>query len=417
DYRTLVHDYQADAVDVAEGVRSGALRAVDVVNEALARIERLNPAINAFVHVDAERARQVAADVDRQVAAGADPGPLAGVPLGIKELEWVKGWPATSASTAFKDRVAPATSIMSTRLLAAGAVPVGLTASPEMGLLFFTNSILHGATRNPWDLERTPGGSSGGAGAALAAGLVPLATGSDMGGSIRLPAGWCGVVGVKGTYGRVPRGPGWIGGANMVHYGPLARSVRDAARFLDCAVGVDQRDPGSLPAPAIPFERAIAETDLAGLRVAVIDDNGTCPADPGVRAALHAAAADLIAGAGLKQVEDASLTVGSMDAIGGALLFIDMDPANTAELGEVMTNLMSTEGAGPLFELAFGSGMSLEAIAQAQQFRYDLNTSLATLFDDVDLLLIPTSPVPAFGATGPVPTVVDGREIGATAAA
>src|SRR5581483_3093087 len=129
DYRTLVHDYQADAVDVAEGVRSGALRAVDVVNEALARIERLNPAINAFVHVDAERARQVAADVDRQVAAGADPGPLAGVPLGIKELEWVKGWPATSASTAFKDRVAPATSIMSTRLLAAGAVPVGLTAS------------------------------------------------------------------------------------------------------------------------------------------------------------------------------------------------------------------------------------------------------------------------------------------------
>ena len=116
---------------------------------------------------------------------------------------------------------------MSTRLLAAGAVPVGQTAAPEVGRLFYTTSVLHGPTHNPWDLTKAPGGSSGGSGAALSAGLVPLATGSDMGGSIRLPAGWCGVVGVKGTYGRVPRSPGYLGHANMVHYGPLARSVRD----------------------------------------------------------------------------------------------------------------------------------------------------------------------------------------------
>src|SRR6185295_7174193 len=100
---------------------------------------------------------------------------------------------------------------------------MGLTASPEMGMLFFTNSVLHGTTRNPWNTERTPGGSSGGAGASLAAGLVALATGSDMGGSIRIPAGWCGVVGVKGTLGRIPRGPGYVGNANLIHYGPLAR--------------------------------------------------------------------------------------------------------------------------------------------------------------------------------------------------
>ena len=409
--------YEADAVEVAEAVRSGERSAVEVLEESLERIERLNPAINAVVHLDAERARRVAAGVDHQVAAGNDPGPLAGVPLAIKELEWVEGWPATSASTAFKDRVAEVTSIQSTRLLAAGAVPVGLTASPEMGLLFFTNSVLHGATRNPWNLERTPGGSSGGAGAALAAGLVPLATGSDMGGSIRLPAGWCGVVGVKGTHGRVPRGPGWIGGANMVHLGPLARTVRDAARYLDCVVGTDQRDPGSLPAPAVPFERAITETDLAGVRVAVIDNNGTCPSDPGVRAAVRAAADDLIASAGLKEVADLSLQVGPMDAIGGALLFLDMDPGNAMQMVEVMTNLMNTEGAAPLFELAFGSGMSLEAIGQAQEFRYDLNQSLAALFDEVDLLLVPTSPVAAFGATGPIPTVVDGKDVGPSAPA
>ena len=410
--------YEADAVEIAEAVRAGRQRAADVVEETLARIDRLNGPLNAFVFVDAERARRTAAEVDRKVAAGIDPGPLAGVPLGIKELESVEGWPQTSASTAYRDRVGTATSIMSTRLLAAGAVPIGLTASPELGLLFFTNSALHGATRNPWNLERTPGGSSGGAGASLAAGLVSLATGSDMGGSIRLPAGWCGVVGVKGTYGRVPRGPGYIGGANMVHNGPLARSVRDTARYLDCVVGVDQRDHGSLPPPAVPYERAIGEIDLAGLRVGVIDDNGISPSHPEVRAALYGAADDLVAGTGLKRVEDVQLSVPVMDEIGGAMLFADLDPSMAPAMPEIMTNLMATEGAGPLFELAFGgAGLSLEGITNANQFRYTVNSSLAELFEEVDLLLVPTSPVPAFGATGPVPTVVDGRDVGPTAAA
>ena len=190
---------------------------------------------------------------------------------------------------------------MSTRLLAAGAVPVGQTAAPEVGRLFYTTSVLHGPTHNPWDLTKAPGGSSGGSGAALSAGLVPLATGSDMGGSIRLPAGWCGVVGVKGTYGRVPRSPGYLGHANMVHYGPLARSVRDCARYLDVTVGVDQRDPYSLPPPAVPYERQIAAPLPSGLRVAVVDDLGMSPSDPEVAAALHNAAAVLIDACGMTQ--------------------------------------------------------------------------------------------------------------------
>jgi aspartyl-tRNA(Asn)/glutamyl-tRNA(Gln) amidotransferase subunit A len=415
----VVTTFEWSAVDVADAVRAGRLRAVDVVDESLERIERLNAPLNAFVHVDAGRAREVAADVDRRVAAGDDPGPLAGVPLGIKELEAVEGWPQTQASTVFRDRIATTTTTMSTRLLAAGAVPIGLTASPELGLLFFTNSVLHGPTRNPWDLDRTPGGSSGGSAAALAAGLVHLATGGDMGGSIRLPAGWCGVVGVKGTFGRVPRGPAYLGGANLVHYGPLARSVRDASRFLDCAVGVDQRDPWSLPAPAVPYERAIDEIDLTGVRLAVVDDTGSCPTHPEVRAALHAAADDLAAGAGLVRVHGVGLEVGRMDEIGGALLYADFDPDVGADaMAQILANVMSTEGAGPLFEIAFDpAGLSLDGIAKAHQFRHRLNTALAELFDQVDLLLIPTSPVPAFGAAGPVPTVVDGRDVGPTAAA
>ena len=410
--------YELDAVTVADGVRSGRFSATDVLEESLERIDRLNEPINAFVFLDPDRARATAADVDRRVRSGEDPGPLAGVPLGIKELEPVEGWPHTRASTVWRDRIAAETSTMSTRLLAAGAVPVGLTASPENGLLFFTNSVLHGATRNPWNLERTPGGSSGGAGAALAAGLVNLATGSDMGGSIRLPAGWCGVVGVKGTYGRVPRGPGWLGSANIVHYGPLARSVADAARYLDCAAGVDARDPGSLPAPAVPYERAMGEIDLAGLRIAVVDDNGISGTDPGVRAAVGEAIDALASSEGLKQVAGVRLALPSVEEIGGALLFVDLDPELVPLLGDVYANLLATEGAAELFAIAFDpAGLNIEGVAKANVFRHELNTQLAAAFDDVDLLAVPTSPVPAFGATGPVPVVVDGREVGASAAA
>ena len=409
--------HELSARTIADEVRGGRLRARDVLDASLDRIERINPAIGAFVFVDPERARAAADAVDARVAAGDDPGALAGVPLGIKELESVAGWPDTRASTARRDRVGTTTSTMTTRLLAAGAVPVGLTASPEIGHLPYTTSVLHGPTRNPWHLERTPGGSSGGAGAALAAGLVPLATGSDMGGSIRLPAGWSGVVGVKGTLGRIPRGPGFLGHADMIHYGPLARTVGDAARFLDVAAGTDERDPTSLPAPSVPFERALEQTDVTGLRMAVVDDNGLSPSDPGVRAALRATADALLAAIGGTEV---ALTLRVPDIMPGAaaLLFADGDPEMAELMPEIMGNLFATDGAGPLMTEAFaGADLSLEAVARSTQVRFALNQELARAFAAVDLILIPASPVPAFGCAGPLPTVVDGREIGPQACA
>jgi aspartyl-tRNA(Asn)/glutamyl-tRNA(Gln) amidotransferase subunit A len=410
--------HELDARSVADGVRAGRLRATDVLGHCLERIQRRNPALNAFVFVDAERAGRAAARVDARVAAGDDPGPLAGVPLAIKELEAVEGWPDTRASTALRDRVATGTSIMTSRLLAAGAVPVGLTASPELGHLPYTCSVLHGPTRNPWDLERTPGGSSGGAGAALAAGLVPLATGSDMGGSIRLPAGWSGVIGVKGTLGRIPRGPGYLGNANMIHYGPLARTVGDAARFLDCAAGADERDPMSLPAPAIPFERAIGEIDLRGRRVAVLTDNGLSPCHPEVLSVFEDAARALVDAGAMVRLPEMRLALPDVMVGAAALLAADADPALADARPEMMANLFVTEGAGPLMALAFvGADISLDALALANQNRHAINVRLAELFSHADIVLLPTSPVPAFGCAGPLPTVVDGVEVGPSACA
>jgi len=398
-------------------VRKGELKAVDVLAHHLARIDRYNPALNAFVHLDPDRAMGVATDIDRRVAAGEDPGVLAGVPLAIKELESVEGWPETRASTAYRDVIATTTSTMSTRLLAAGAVPVGLTASPEIGRLFFTTSILHGPTHNPWDLSRSPGGSSGGSGAALSAGLVPLATGSDMGGSIRIPAGWCGVVGVKGTYGRVPRSPGYLGHANMVHYGPLARTVADCARFLDVAVGVDQRDPYSLPPPPVPYEQHVAAGVPAGLRVAVVDDLGMSPSHPAVAEALHNAAAVLIEAAGMVH-RPATLQLPDLVTVGAAVLMADADPATMEKAPEILMNLLNTPGAAPLMELAFSNpDLTLEGVIRTNLMRHEIDTILAELFDDVDVLLVPTTPVPAMGVEGPIPTVVAGRDIGPAAPA
>jgi aspartyl-tRNA(Asn)/glutamyl-tRNA(Gln) amidotransferase subunit A len=409
--------HELNAVDVADKVRGGELRAVDVLEHHLDRIERFNSKVRAFVHLDPDRARSTASEIDRRVAAGDDPGPLAGVPLGIKELEAVEGWPQTGASTVWKDRVATTTTTMTTRLLAAGAVPVGQTASPEIGRLFYTTSLLHGPTHNPWDLARVPGGSSGGSGAALSSGMIPLATGSDMGGSIRLPAGWCGVVGVKGTYGRVPRSPGYLGHANMVHYGPLARSVRDTARYLDVVAGVDQRDPYSLPPPAVPYEQQLQQALPSGLRAAVVDDLGVSPSDPGVAAALQKAAGELIEACGMTR-SNATVSFPNLVTIGAAVIYADADPADAEYAAQILMNLMNTPGAAPLMELAFTDpDLTLEGVARTNQVRHQIDMELAALFDDADVLLVPTSPVPAFGVEGPIPTVVAGRDIGPAAPA
>ncbi|MBK5289862.1 MAG: amidase, partial [Acidimicrobiia bacterium] len=254
--------WQRDAWELADGVRSGEISSTAVLDESLARIAARNDALNAVCYLDEDGARRRAAEIDAAVARGEDPGAFAGVPLGVKELAQAKGFPDTHASVVYRDEIAPDDCPEVAGLRAAGAVVTGLTTAPEFGIPSYTASPLHGVTRNPWNLECTPGGSSGGSAAAVSAGLLPLCTGSDGGGSIRIPSAYTGLPGMKPTFGRIAHGgmhDPFDTGLTSVS-GPMVRSVRDAARYLDATSGPHVADPTSLPKPA-PYEPIVADLD------------------------------------------------------------------------------------------------------------------------------------------------------------
>ena len=256
-------------IELAESVRRGERKAVEVLDEYLTRIEAGNERLNAFVHLDADLAREAAAAVDEAVARGDDPGPLAGVPFGVKDLERCKGMPTDYGSVPFAGRgPEPEDDINVARLKAAGAVAVGKTSTPEFGTLNFTKTKVHGITRNPWDTSRTPGGSSGGTAAAVAAGIIPFGTASDGGGSIRIPASFTGLLGHKCSHGRIPI-PGPTGNNTSVR-GSLTTTVADTARILDVLAGPDDRDRFSLPPAGIDYEDAIESTRRARAAGAVV---------------------------------------------------------------------------------------------------------------------------------------------------
>ena len=242
-------DFRALSVTgLAQEVRAGERSAASLVEHALDQIAQHNPQLNAFVSVDEEQARGHAEDIDRKVAAGVDPGPLAGIPLGVKDLEDAVGYVTTHGSPAFADGPASVSnSPLVARLVAAGCVVVGKTNTPELGWTSDTDNRVFGPTLNPWNLDHSPGGSSGGSAAAIASGMVPLATGSDGGGSIRIPSSCCGLSGMKPSLGRVPSGgaeaPDWH---HLSTRGPMARRLADVVAALDVVVGPDPTDLRSL---------------------------------------------------------------------------------------------------------------------------------------------------------------------------
>ena len=253
------------AIAIAESVRRGERRAVEVLDDALEAVGKRNDELGAFVHLDEGLARAAAEAVDAAVARGDDPGPLAGVPFGVKDLEDCAGLPTGRGSLLFHGRPpVDADSIHVARMRAAGAVPIGKTATPEFGTLSFTRTKSTGVARNPWAVDRTPGGSSGGSAAAVAAGVVPIATASDGGGSIRIPAAFCGLVGFKPSFGRIPH-PGPHGSETSV-LGVMATTVADAARHLDVTAGPDDRDRFSLPAGVAAYEQAAETLPVAASR-------------------------------------------------------------------------------------------------------------------------------------------------------
>ncbi|MGH9030481.1 MAG: amidase, partial [Acidimicrobiales bacterium] len=271
--------------EIAGDVRAGRMSAREVVSSALERVEELNPRLNAFVAVDGEGALDAARRIDDSVAAGRDPGPLAGIPIGVKDLEDAAGFVTSQGSAIFSGRaVAARDSQLVARLKAAGCVVIGKTNTPELGWKADTDNVTFGRTLNPWDERHIAGGSSGGTASAIASGMIPLGTGSDGGGSVRIPSSCCGISGVKPSLGRVPIGgsepPGW---PLLSTKAPMARTIADVVSALDVVVGPDPTDISSLPRPEASWPAAL---DMAKLpsRVAWSPTLGYAPVDSEVRA-------------------------------------------------------------------------------------------------------------------------------------
>jgi Asp-tRNA(Asn)/Glu-tRNA(Gln) amidotransferase A subunit family amidase len=375
--------------DLVADVTGRRVSSRELVERALARIEELNPRVNAFVAVDADAALAAADAVDRRVAGGDDVGPLAGIPIGVKDLEDAVGFVTTSGSaTHAQDPVATCDSVLVTRLKDAGAVVIGKTNTPEFGLKPQTDNPTFGITRNPWDLERTPGGSSGGTSAALASGMVPLATGSDGGGSIRIPSSVTGLSGLKPSLGRVPSGdvgpPGW---QNLTTRGVMARRIRDVAYALDVVVGPHPRDQRSLPREDGRWFDAVRDP-TPPRRVAWSPTLGYATVDSGIRAVCEAA---------VRKLESAGTEVVELDAV------FHEDP--TPYLGALVSTYTRRtimpfrdtpmwSKLDPFVVLASemsATGVSAVDLVEAEDACHRVNLQLVDVLADVDVVLCPTT--------------------------
>ena len=276
------------AVEIGKSIKERKLSAAEVADAFLKRIDAVNPRLNAYVTLDPAWTRRAATAADEALARGAATSPLHGVPFSIKDLNWTRGVRTTSGSRAQKDFVPERDDVVVERMFGAGAVPLGKTNTPEFGWLAITDNQVFGQTKNPWDVSRTSSGSSGGAAAATAAGLAPISLGSDGGGSIRHPAAFCGIFGIKPSFGLIPNNPYADGWFSLSHQGPLTRTVADAAAALDALVGFDGRYMYSAPLPPQNFLQNL-KRDLRGLRIAFTPDFGFTPVDAAVRKAFDAA--------------------------------------------------------------------------------------------------------------------------------
>jgi aspartyl-tRNA(Asn)/glutamyl-tRNA(Gln) amidotransferase subunit A len=393
------------AHELASRVRSKEISPVELMESTLQRIDAINPSLNAFVALRSDQALAEAKDMAQRIASGEDPGPLAGVPVGVKDLEDVAGMVTSYGSVPFQDNRIQRDSLQVARLRAAGALIVGKTNTPEFGFTGFTKNRLFGVTRNPWNTDRTPGGSSGGSAAAVTSGMVPLATGSDAGGSIRIPGCYSGCFGIKPTYGRIPLVP--MLPTYMSRFwtlGPLCRTVADAALYLDCACGYHPDDPDSLPRPRTSYSDALRGIP-AGLRIGFSPTLGYAAVQTDV----------------MKSVEDAvsvfedlghhvEIWEGTLNDVSQAwseLIACDIYAHVREDLEKIRPDLGRTLVAA----LDHAKTLSLEEQIRNHSMRIQLNQTLSRVFDRFDLLLTPTMPTEAFPAKGPPPTEINGHPI------
>lgn len=390
-----------DACSLVDAFRNKELSPLEALDDCLDAIGRSE--LNAFSHVAADEARAAAKTADVSL-------PFGGVPIGIKELTAVEGWPDTEACVAFKDRIADHDATMVARLRAAGGVLTGLTTASEFGGINVTFTKLNGPTGNPWDETKNPGGSSGGSAAAVAAGLVPIATGGDGGGSIRIPAAFCGLPGLKATYGRIPKGPpAEIGNVSSVS-GCLSRSIRDIARWFDVCNGYHPGDPLSLPRVE-GWEAGLGShgESIRGLRVVIAPTLANAVIHPDVEANVREYSELLVQLAGLRVV-DVPIEIQPMDttwAITGLA-------GTRATLGDAYPECHDQLTPQIAFGMTLAERMTtFEAVSNNEVGRRRFTEAMWKLFEQVDLVICATNPDTAFGAKGPMPQEVNGQHVGA----
>jgi aspartyl-tRNA(Asn)/glutamyl-tRNA(Gln) amidotransferase subunit A len=378
------------AIDLADLIRRKQVSPVEIVEALLNRIERLNPRLNAYCVVTADAARTAARAAEAAVLRGDPLGPLCGVPFSVKDLVLTRGVRTAFGSRIYEHHIPDEDAPVVERLIAAGAVMVGKTTTPEFGWKGATDSPLTGISRNPWDLTKTPGGSSGGAAAAVAAGLAPLAVGTDGGGSIRIPASFCGVFGLKPTCGLVPVYPAPNTGT-LSHVGPMTRSVRDAALMLQVLAGPDDRDPLSFPATGVDFTGELDE-GVRGLRVAWSPTFGYAKVAPEVRA-LAEAAARRFQDLGC-HVEEVERVFADPDPIWAALFYAGV----AARLQPFLAEWRDRMDPGLLEVVEEGNRLSGVELTKATFARAAFYQEVRQFFHRYDLLLSPTLAVPPFTA-------------------
>ncbi len=393
--------WQGDACSLVDAFRKGDRTPVEELDATIAAIDASE--LNAFTFLDpaAAQAKALVADVHL---------PFGGVPFGVKELGHYAGWPDTEASLVFADRTATYTETSIQRAeTVGGVVPIGLTAASEFGGLNVSISKLNGVTHNPWQQGRTAGGSSGGSAAAVAGGLVTLASGGDGGGSIRIPAGFNGQPGMKGTAGRIPRGPRTQIHPMTVVTGVMCRSIRDICRYYDVAAGYDARDPYSLPKVA-GWEHGLGShlKSLRGAKVAIVADLGVAKVNPAV--------ADMVREAGEFLANDVGLRLVDVDLAFPGLGF-EWALGNLASLYADLDGLWPDCRDDLTDEIAFGLRMaekhySLDMMARSETARTAANEAVAAAFDQVDFIISATNPDVAFAAETYLNLEVAGEEAG-----
>ena len=395
------------ATELLALIREKQVSPVELTQLYFDRIERLDSQLNSYLTLDYAGAKERANAAERELADGNDLGLLHGLPISVKDLEATKALRTTRGSLAYEDLVPEHDSVVVERVRKAGAVILGKTNTPEFGMLGTTENRLGDACRNPWNTERTPGGSSGGAGAALAAGLCPLATGSDGGGSIRIPASFSGVYGIKPTQGRVPRysGPGTeTVGHPVGQSGPMSHTVADSALLLEVLSGHDPRDPTSLRQPPLAVSSAL-DQGANGLRIGWTPDFGYAPVDPEV-VSITSSAAQVFAELGARVDEsDLALDDPGPDfvTIFSTGAYTGVEPVIEEGKADLLTDYAErmVEGA----QQATGADY-----ARAIGTMYEVRQRFDSQFERFDLLLSPTMAVPAF-PIGQRPSVIDGREV------